>query len=63
MDKGAWIRVHQSEGWKMRLQNSFFDRDPSVVAKDLLGKILYVNHNKVWLSDLIIETEAYYIHE
>lgn len=45
------------------LENSFFDRDASVVAKDLLGKILRVKHHDIWLSAMIIETEAYYRRE
>lgn len=45
------------------LKDSFFDRDPSIVAKDLLGKIIYVKQDNLWLAARIIETEAYYLHE
>lgn len=45
------------------LQNSFFDRDPQIVAQDLLGKILCVKHENVWLKAIIVETEAYYIDD
>jgi DNA-3-methyladenine glycosylase len=45
------------------LSNKFFDRDAATVAKDLLGKVLQVNHQGVWLSAIIIETEAYYLRE
>lgn len=43
------------------LPNSFFAREPVVVAKDLLGKILRHKYNGIWLSAMIIETEAYYL--
>lgn len=42
------------------LTQEFFDRDAEVVAKDLLGKVLRVKHERTWLSAMIIETEAYY---
>lgn len=45
------------------LSNKFFDRDPEIVGKDLLGKVLRANYQGVWLSAMIIETEAYYLHE
>jgi len=45
------------------LSREFFDRDPQVVAKDLLGKVLRVKYRNLWLSASIIETEAYYIKE
>lgn len=41
----------------------FFNRDPQVVAKDLLGKIIYHLHKGKWLSARIIETESYYLKE
>jgi DNA-3-methyladenine glycosylase len=45
------------------LQNSFFNRDAVTVAKDLLGKVMRVNYQGTWLEAMIIETEAYYLHE
>src|SRR3989337_2639650 len=45
------------------LPRSFFARDPQIVAKDLLGKILSVKYKNVWLKAIIIETEAYYIND
>jgi len=45
------------------LKNSFFDRDPVIVAKELLGKVIFVKHKNLWLSARIIETEAYYIED
>lgn len=45
------------------LTASFFDRDAQKVAKDLLGKVIQVNHAGQWLKVQIIETEAYYRRE
>lgn len=45
------------------LTDKFFDRDAQIVARDLLGKALYVKYKNIWLSATIIETEAYYLHE
>jgi len=42
------------------LPNSFFERDPALVAKELLGKILARRLNSKGLSGKIVETEAYY---
>lgn len=42
---------------------SFFNRDPQIVARELLGKVLRHFYNDIWLSAQIIETEAYYIHD
>lgn len=47
----------------MMLTPAFFDRDATLVAKDLLGKILRAKYENIWLSARIIETEAYYLHE
>lgn len=41
----------------------FFNRDAQTVAQSLLGKVLCVKHQDHWLSAVIIETEAYYIHD
>lgn len=43
------------------LKTEFFDRDPQIVAQQLLGKILHHYFHGVWLSAQIIETEAYYM--
>ena len=45
------------------LSQSFFNRDPQSVAKDLLGKLICFNCNGIWLSARIIETEAYYLQD
>lgn len=45
------------------LSKNFFNRSPIKVACDLLGKIIRVKYNGVWLSARIIETEAYYLRE
>lgn len=45
------------------LSEAFFAREPIVVAKDLLGKVLRHYYEGIWLSALIIEAEAYYINE
>lgn len=47
----------------MILSNAFFDRDAQVVAKDLLGKVIRHRVHGAMLSAMIIETEAYYLHE
>jgi DNA-3-methyladenine glycosylase len=45
------------------LDAHFFNRDASLVAKELLGKVLRHYYQGIWLSAMIIETEAYYLHE
>lgn len=45
------------------LHSKFFDRDPQVVAQDLLGKVLRVRHENLILSAQIIETESYYLED
>lgn len=42
------------------LSQEFYERDPALVAKDLLGKILVRKLNSEILSGKIVETEAYY---
>ncbi|MDH5572990.1 MAG: DNA-3-methyladenine glycosylase [Gammaproteobacteria bacterium] len=42
---------------------SFYNQDPCVVAKQLLGKVIRHRCKKVWLAARIIETEAYYMDE
>ena len=44
----------------MILQRQFFNRDTQQVAQDLLGKVICVKHQHLWLKVQIIETEAYY---
>lgn len=44
-------------------KNIFFDRDPQIVAQELLGKVIRHKYYNIWLSAMIIETEAYYIHD
>ena len=42
------------------LERRFYERDPALVAKDLLGKILVREVSSEILSGKIVETEAYY---
>lgn len=42
------------------LSTSFYEREPDIVAKELLGKILVRKMNASLLSGKIVETEAYY---
>jgi DNA-3-methyladenine glycosylase len=44
----------------MILSKKFFEKDPALVAKDLLGKILVRKINSKILAGKIVETEAYY---
>jgi DNA-3-methyladenine glycosylase len=46
-----------------QLSYSFFNRDPQMVAQELLGKALKRFYQGIWLNAQIIETEAYYIHD
>jgi len=43
----------------MILPKSFYERDPAVVARELLGNVLVVSDNEL-LKGKIVETEAYY---
>jgi len=45
------------------LATSFYNRPPLTVAKELLGKVMRVKSQGLWLSVLIIETEAYELAE
>jgi DNA-3-methyladenine glycosylase len=45
------------------LDPSFFNRDTQIVAKELLGKVIFRLYQNQWLHAQIIEAEAYYIHE
>jgi len=42
------------------LPRRFYERDPEVVAKDLLGKVIVRKLDDNILSGMIVETEAYY---
>jgi DNA-3-methyladenine glycosylase len=42
------------------LSKEFFERDPEVVAKELLGKKLIRRLDKSFLEGIIVETEAYF---
>lgn len=44
----------------MKLNRSFFSKDPSQVAQKLLGKILVKKTSKGILKGKVVETEAYY---
>ncbi len=45
------------------LSTCFYDRDTQIVARELLGKIIYARYKTLWLSAQIIETEAYYLED
>jgi len=45
------------------LTNNFFNQDAIILAKALLGKVMHAKYNGIWLSAMIIETEAYYLNE
>ena len=45
------------------LKFSFFNQDALTVAQELLGKVLRHHYEGIWLSAMIIETEAYYKSE
>jgi DNA-3-methyladenine glycosylase len=42
-----------------RLSRNFYDRDPQVVARDLLGKLLVRSGGKELLTARVVEVEAY----
>ncbi|MGD9152948.1 MAG: DNA-3-methyladenine glycosylase [Gammaproteobacteria bacterium] len=45
------------------LTSKFFNQDAVLVAQGLLGKVLRVKYRQQWLSAVVIETEAYYLHD
>jgi DNA-3-methyladenine glycosylase len=45
------------------LSPEFFDRDSETVARHLIGKIVAHRVDGQWLRAVIVEAEAYYIHE
>ena len=62
-EKGGLGGIFLTGNYYRMLPKKFFDRDPEIVGKDLLGKVLRANYHGIWLSAMIIETEAYYLHE
>jgi len=46
-----------------QIKTGFFNRDALVLAQSLLGKVIQVFQDGIWLSARIIETEAYYKSE
>lgn len=54
------IRLVQDVKETKILSRDFYERDPALVAKDLLGKILVRKQDSKILSGKIVETEAYY---
>lgn len=47
----------------MMLDDSFFDRDALVVARELIGKVLRRKWRGLWLAASIVEAEAYFKRE
>jgi DNA-3-methyladenine glycosylase len=45
------------------LNDSFFNRDPRLVARELLGKVIFRKYEGIWLRVQIIETEAYLLED
>lgn len=60
---GGWIMASIKWVDSLMLKNSFFERDPIVVAKALLGKVIKVRFKNIWLKASIIETEAYFLSD
>lgn len=48
------------ENKKKILDRSFYIRDTSIVARDILGKVLSKKSRGITTSGIIVETEAYY---
>ncbi len=44
---------------KARLKKSFFNQETTLVAQELLGKLLVMHHNNNLLVGMIVETESY----
>lgn len=47
----------------MMLDDTFFDRDALMVARDLIGKVLRRRYRGLWLAASIVEAEAYFRRE
>lgn len=47
----------------MPLSSEFFNQDAINLAQALLGKVLRVKHQDIWVCAQIIETEAYYLED
>ncbi|MGQ9464077.1 MAG: DNA-3-methyladenine glycosylase [Candidatus Fervidibacter sp.] len=45
--------------WSKVLQREFYNRDPAIVAKELLGKVLVREASEGVTAGVIVETEAY----
>jgi DNA-3-methyladenine glycosylase len=45
------------------LTPTFFNRDALLIAKELLGKVIYKRYNTIWLAAKIVGTEAYYLQD
>lgn len=60
-DPPGYHAPSMSAGIPRIVSSDFFDRDPQLVARDLLGKIIRVRQGGEWLAAKIIETEAYYL--
>lgn len=58
-----WLKLPVVTNMSKYLSENFFARDPQVVARALLGKVLKIKYQQCFLYAQIIETEAYYIHD
>lgn len=45
------------------LNNSFFEQDSKIVARELLGKVIRRKVNGLWFAAQVIETEAYTLED
>lgn len=43
------------------LTSDFFDQDAQQLAQELLGKVLCVKRDNLWLQAMVVEAEAYYL--
>lgn len=58
-----WIKNSTLQLKIMILPKKFYERDPAIVAKELIGKILVREYGGKVLKGMIVETEAYYGEE
>lgn len=42
-----------------KLNDEFYQRAPETVAKELIGKVIVKKHEDIYISGMIVETEAY----